>query len=189
MNKFTPLILILIALAAGFFYVRPQYAKIQAHKAEGAEYDALLVQAQELKDLKAQLEEKRKSFSEDDLARLDKLVPEKVDTARLILDVSGVAAKYAISLEGFKTTEVLPDTRPGEKKELHKATTLSFDFQSSYEAMLAFVRDLEKSLRMVDVVSISIAADDALSPFLNYDITLQAYWLDLENISKADDNN
>ncbi len=176
-------------MAAGFFYVKPQYAKIQAHKTEGAEYDALIAQAQELKDLRLQLEAKQNSFTEDDLARLSKLVPEKVDTARLILDVSGVAAKYAITLNDLNTKEVSSKSVSADAKKTYKSTSLSFNFQTSYEAMLAFAKDLEKSLRMVDVVDISVTTDKTISPFLNYQITLQAYWLDLDSLKKTEENN
>lgn len=178
MSRFTPLILIIVAIAGGFFYIRPQYTEIQALRQESMQYDDLLLQAQELKSIHAELEEKRKSISADDLDRLSKLVPEKIDTARLILDIDGIGSRYAIGMKNIQIGDIVADeVRPGELPKPYGATAISFAFQTSYEGMVAFVRDLEESLRMVDVVDITLAEGEEDSPFFNYTITLQAYWL------------
>jgi len=182
MTKFAPIFLIIIAVLAGILYVRPQYEKIQALRVEAVQYENLLLQAQELKNIQAELEVKRSSFTPNDLNRLSKLVPNKVDTARLILDLNGVGAKYAIQMKNIQTLDPVFDTGIVDREKPYTASTVSFDFDTSYEAMVPFVRDLERSLRMVDVVDLSLLSNEDGSPFFKYRITLQAYWLN-PNIS------
>ncbi len=181
MKGLTPIFLILLSLGAGFFYVSPQYQKIQMHRAEGVKYDDVIAKAQDLSKLRAELSDTLNTFSADDLDRLSKLVPEKVDTARLILDVSGIAAKYAMEMKDIQVTEpAKADTKAVDVKP-YKTSTISFNFQSSYEGMIQFVKDLEQSLRMVDVTNITLATGDGRFPIFSYKITLQTYWLNSSN--------
>ncbi len=172
MKGLTPIILIIACAGVGFFYINPQYKKIQAQRLEAIEYDSIIEKSKELADLRDSLSDTLASFSPADLNRISKLLPEKVDTARLILDISGVAARYAIEMQDTKTTDA-----PKVSEKGYKSSTISFSFQTSYEGMIQFVKDLEKSLRMVDVVSISLKPGTGNFPIYSYEITLQTYWL------------
>lgn len=173
MKGLTPIILIIASVGVGFFYTYPQYQKVQASRLESIQYDGVLAKTAELTALRNDLSNTLTSFSPADLDRISKLLPEKVDTARLILDISGVASKYAIEMKETKTSDVSKTT----EGKMYKTSTISFNFQTSYEGMVQFVRDLEKSLRMVDVVSISLKPGTGAFPIYDYSITLQAYWL------------
>lgn len=179
MKGLTPFILILACIAVGFFYINPQYKKIQAQRLEGLEYDSVIAKSKELKELRDSLSDTLQSFSPADLERISKLLPEKVDTARLILDVSGIASKYAIEMRDTETSDTTKSSAPTDKSvdKAYKSSTLSFEFQTSYEGMVQFVKDLEKSLRMVDVTAISLVQGTSQFPIYDYSITLQAYWL------------
>lgn len=181
MRGLTPIVLILVCICVGFFYINPQYKKIQAHRLESLEYDKVIAKSVELKKLRDSLSDTLQAFSPSDLDRISKLLPEKVDTARLILDISGVAAKYAIEMKDTKTTDAPKSGSPGtdskSAEKIYKSSTISFGFQTSYEGMIQFVKDLEKSLRMVDVISISLKPSAGTFPIYDYNITLQAYWL------------
>ncbi len=178
MRGFTPLILIAVSLAAFFFYVHPQYQKIQAYRTEASQYDEVLTKAAELKRIRAELSSKYSTFSPSDLDRLGKLIPEKVDIARLILDLNGVASRYAIEIKNISTSEATQKESSIGKSKPYRVSTISFDFETSYEGMLRFVADLEQSLRLVDVLSLSLKpGTNPTSPIYTYSITLQTYWL------------
>jgi Tfp pilus assembly protein PilO len=179
MKGLTPIILILTCVGVGFFYTYPEYQKMQAQMAESAQYDEVILKSSELKNLKSSLADTLASFSPADLERISKLLPEKVDTARFILDVNGIASRYGIEIKDIKTSEAPktsdPSKNPNEKP--YQTSTLAFGFQTPYETMISFVKDLEKSLRMVDVVNISIKPNPNALSINDYTITLQAYWL------------
>ncbi len=174
MKGLTPIILILVSVGVGFFYTYPQYQKIQAQRLESLQYDEVISKSNELKDLRASLSGILSSFSASDLDRISKLLPEKVDTARLILDINGVASKYAIEMRDTK----ISDLSKSSTDKPYKTSTITFGFQTSYEGMVIFIKDLERSLRMVDIVNISLKPSQGTFPIYDYNITLQAYWLD-----------
>ena len=47
---------------------------------------------------------------------------------------------------------------------------------ASYDNFIAFLKDLEKSLRLVDVVSLTFTAPES-SPTYDFTIGLKTYWL------------
>jgi len=52
---------------------------------------------------------------------------------------------------------------------------LSFSVSSSYETFLTFLRDLERSLRLVDITKLSFNA--ASSDSYDFNVTIRTYWL------------
>ena len=55
------------------------------------------------------------------------------------------------------------------------AVTLGFSVSGSYENLQAFLADLAKSLRLVDVTSVTFSSNDR--NVYDYNIELQTYWL------------
>lgn len=78
MRGLTPIVLILVCICVGFFYINPQYKKIQAHRLESLEYDKVIAKSVELKKLRDSLSDTLQAFSPSDLDRISKLLPEKV---------------------------------------------------------------------------------------------------------------
>lgn len=179
MKKYIPIFLIILSVAIAYIYILPQYKKVQAQRLESLQYDDVLAKAVDLKNLRTELSNKLATFSENDVDRLSKMIPENVDYARLILDISGVASKYAIEMKEIKTSEValLDKTNVKTANKAYKTSTISFNFQTSYEVMILFAKDLEQSLRLVDVMSISLAPTASTFPIYNYSMVLQTYWL------------
>ncbi|MSR71585.1 MAG: hypothetical protein EXS50_02900 [Candidatus Taylorbacteria bacterium] len=179
MKKYIPIFLIILSIVIAYIYLLPEYNKIQAQRLESLQYDVVIEKAADLKKLRAELSNKFATFSQDDTDRLNKMMPKNVDYARLILDISGVASKYAIEMKDIKTTDVaVPDeTNTKTVNKAYKTSTISFGFQTSYEGMILFAKDLEQSLRLVDVVSILLAPTESTFPIYNYSIVLQTYWL------------
>ena len=63
----------------------------------------------------------------------------------------------------------------GSAQEDLGTVDLSFSVSTSYETFLAFLRDLERSLRLVDVTKLSFNA--ASSNQYDFTITIRTYWL------------
>ena len=66
---------------------------------------------------------------------------------------------------------VLADAEPGTLQSV----VMSFSVASSYNAFLRFLQDLERSLRLVDVVGLSFDAKDL--DFYTFRVTIKTYWL------------
>lgn len=180
MNKtLTPIVLIVIAVALFFWQINPQYQMVTELRAQSTQYDEALRVADELKELQNELAQKYDSFSPNDLGRLETFLPDHMDTVRIILDVNGIAGRYGIVPRNMTTAEIAPTGAASQK--VFNTGTLSFDFTAPYLDIVDFMKDLERSLRLIDIRSIDItpATPGANKTGIGYDvkITLNTYWL------------
>jgi Tfp pilus assembly protein PilO len=184
-----------LVLAGGmfFFYTKPAYDGVQATQAQIAQYNAALDKATQLQQLKQSLLSKYNSFDPNNLSRLQTLLPDHVDNVGLILDIDNLASKYGMALENVDVStpssvgsSATPISAIGSSGQKYDSLTMKFSTTGTYANFLQFLTDLETSLRIVDLVSLSVsanastagaAAQAASSPLYTYNITLRTYWL------------
>jgi len=181
MKNLLPIILILASVGAFFTYINPKYQDIKALQAERADYSVALDNSRELLARRDGLVKDYNMIPSEILTRLQKFLPDHVDNVRLIMDISGIAARYDLTLSNIKNLE------SGKKKEtvgsidIGKGETigsavLNFSVTAPYTTFQAFLADLERSLRVVDVVSLSFTADDKSEKY-TYNLGIKTYWL------------
>jgi len=118
-----------------------------------------------------------------DIERLHKLLPDHVDNVRLILDLDTLASKHGLALQnvaisGAETKEPGAEEVIGPVTSEHGEITIGFATTGTYERFVTFLTDLEKSLRIVDVIELKISPASTLGePTYNFNITLRTYWL------------
>jgi len=177
MKLLTPIILIVVALGLFFWQARPIYSQIQAARAEAMEYNRALEIAAELEALRGELSDKLASFPPEDLEKLGIFLPDHIDNIRTILDVDGVASSYNIVLKDIKTSEVNPQTgATAFSQRQYNTVTLSFSFTAPFARSINFLRDLETSLRLIDVRTIDIKPSAETSGNYDFNISLNTYW-------------
>lgn len=170
---------ILIAAAIWIFwsYTSPIYKEAGGLKEVRADYKNKLAQANEFQKKYENLLAEYQSFSGDNLARLSRLAPDKVDAIRLIIEVGDIAAKQNLLIKNIKISEPAKETADVANQGFN-STDLSFSVTGGYEQFIVFLQDLEKSLRILDVISIKFdAADVAKTGNYTFDVTLRTYWL------------
>jgi len=174
------------AIALFFFYTKPAYDTVQTLQGENESYDLALQKAAELQRLKASLLSRYNSFNPQDIERLHKLLPDHIDNVRLVLDLDNLAAKHGIALQNVVVSRAAGgetakgSTVIGPSSEQYDSVTLGFGTVATYDAFQTFLLDLETSLRIVDVLDLSIANDAASlgsEPTYRYEISLRTYWL------------
>lgn len=182
------------AIALFVFYTQPAYDIVKAEQANIAEYDAALEKASELQRLKQALLSRYNAMDTADVTRLQKLLPDHVDNVRLILDLDNMAARRGLSIENVVVGN--PAGSPertvvgaiGANRSKYDSLTLKFSTSGTYTDFLGFMRDLEGDLRIVDIVSLSLArATGERAPFsqpgafaepvYRYDLSVRTYWL------------
>lgn len=191
---------IMIAGGLFFIYSQPTYDNTHVLKSQIKEYDQALDKASELQKLKQSLLSRYNAFNPDDLDRLHKLLPDHVDNVRLILDLDHLAGNYGIALQNVIISSPLSESNNkagigpiGAAKQRYDSLTLRFSTRSTHANFVKFMEALESSLRIVDIVSVSIAQEgpsanrsqsaqgarplSASEPFYRYDITVRTYWL------------
>ncbi len=180
---------ILILLSIGLFYTftSDRYEESKQLHALAANYKDILNNVSKIEEIRDSLQATYQSLPPADIDRVKKIMPDHNDVVRLALDLDGVAAKHGIALGSIKTN-VDSSTASGgviyrseDKLTPYENTNgivqVSISFVSSYEKLLEFMTDLEKNLRLMDLVSLSFQSNDEKANLYEYNLTFNTYWL------------
>lgn len=184
--------LLMIIGAAGLFigYTQPTYSgSIADLTTEIRDLDTALSAARSFKEKEIQLSNERNAISDEQITRLEAFLPDSVDNVRLIVDLNSLASRSGVQLSEFdiatNNTEkpssgALPLTDPSGALALTPTETvesldLSVAATGSYAAFQTFLAGVEKSLRPLDVIELSV--EDSNTGVYTYDITFRLYWL------------
>ncbi|MSU55604.1 MAG: hypothetical protein EXS46_03670 [Candidatus Taylorbacteria bacterium] len=185
------------------------------------DYDDALGRVSEIKKTKDDLETKFNSVKKEDKDKMSKLLPSNIDSVRLIIDINNIAQEKGMSLTNIlltapgiigtagsqskvapavagQGTSATPAPTPvqtgivGPDNRLYESVKLGFSVTGTYENFKEFLKRLENSLRIVDVVSLSFTSslaskmsDDKIAtssqssfePVFTYLVTIKTYYL------------
>lgn len=177
-----PLLLIIIAVIAFFLWVNPHYANVQVLGTQLTQSNNALAQVTELNSVRSSLVDKENSFNQSDLAKLQKLLPDNVDNIRLFLDIQGVASRYGTSIQDISVadqgqTSGATTAAIGPSNKSYGQMVLSFSINISYENLNLFLNDLENSLRLVEIKSLTFTTDNKNPDIYKVSVGINAFWL------------
>jgi hypothetical protein len=113
-----------------------------------------------------------------DIERVNKILPDNIDTVRLALDLDSMASRYGISIDSIEATVggnenqgniVLPSEDGIEK------TLVSFSFIANYSNFIRLLSDVERNLRIMDIEELSFQSTE--SGLYSYEVTVGTHWL------------
>lgn len=175
-----------IAIAMFFFYTKPTYDESRALQSLIGEYNQALDKAGELQRLKQSLLSRYNAFNPVDIERLHKLLPDHVDNVRLVLDLDNMASRFGLALQNVVVGAAAAESSTavgaiGGSNQSYDSLTFKFATEGTYPNFVRFMEDLEKSLRIVDLISLSMSAANAgapgAEPVYRFDVTVRTYWL------------
>lgn len=178
MRALLPLLFLVIAAGIFFGFIDPTYQRVKELRAEEANFDQALTRSKELQQVRDQLLSRYNTFPQSDLERLEKLIPDNVDNVRLILDFDALASAYGMRIRDveLETNESRAARgQVGSDENRYDSLILSFSVTGTYDTFRAFLGDLEESLRLVDVTSISFTANQ--TGVYDYSVAVKTYWL------------
>lgn len=191
---------IMLGIAAGVFFVytKPTYDKVDALKGEIAQFDGALDKSKEMQELKRSLLARYNTFTSEQLNRLTRLLPDHVDNVRLVLDLDSLASRYGMAVQNVVINRDLASVEQSQtvigtlsaQATRYDSLTLQFATRGTYPNFIAFLKDLESSLRIVDLVGLTIDPEAVapikdesgkeiapLEPLYRFNVTLRTYWL------------
>ncbi|MCK9352003.1 MAG: hypothetical protein WCT49_03875 [Candidatus Paceibacterota bacterium] len=183
------LAVLLIIASIGIFYMllRPVYGEIQLTREEKKEYERALNDSRAVEERQSVLGSKFNEMPPSDVERLEKMVPDSIDNIRLIIEVDKIAQRYNMSLEDpkvFQQKEEMTSLQEAVVASsgmaaLYGVGKLSFTVTGTYEAYIAFIKDVEKSLRLIDIISISLtpSASEGAGTVYDFNTEIKTYWL------------
>jgi Tfp pilus assembly protein PilO len=187
------------SILAFVLYVRPAYDTVQANRTKVAEYDRALEKTREIQELKSSLLSRYNLFAGPNLDRLQKMLPDHVDNVQLVLDMDGIASKYGIRIQNVSVQQAGKANNDGRQSggtvlsggstpgKPYQSIELQFEVVSTYDEFVRLLRDLESSLRVVDLVSLTLRPFGGASAvagrqgtaeqLYTFGISLRTYWL------------
>jgi Tfp pilus assembly protein PilO len=188
MNLITPIILIIVSIGVFFAYVDPNYRgtdpqnkSIQVLQAENKEYLDALNNSNKIREKRQSLTTKMAQFNPEKVKDLERLLPNNVDNIKLVINVQDIARKpqnggLVLKNVKFDTTAASTDSKKlGADNSKYGTVTMTFSVTASYDNFNLFIKDLEKSLRLVDITDLSVTGND--SGLYEFGVTLKTYWL------------
>ncbi|HMP67281.1 MAG TPA: hypothetical protein PKA60_00845 [Candidatus Paceibacterota bacterium] len=193
MKSFTPLLLIALSVGLFFAFIDPQYSEIKTIR-ERININKLTIESgNQLRDKQVKISDDYKQISQERRDDLNKILPDAVDNVRLILDINNIASEINelatdgginilnINVGGDRQASG-QDSRQivqGVGTATFGTVQLGFSIEGGYESFKEFLRQLEKSLRIVDVIDYSIGSGKIVNgrQVFSYSITINTYWL------------
>ena len=157
--KITSLITIIVCIAAYFTYIKPTLSEVGALREQKSRYMDILDKAKEIKTKRDIIMSAYNSISQDDLDRLSKVIPKKFDAVFFGNDLSSMTSKYGLNVIDLKVSqnEATRDVNNStNENNQYKTYFVTFRVSGSYEQFIKFMKDLESSLELVDVVNLSV---------------------------------
>lgn len=178
--------IVLLLLSVGLFYTftNAQYQDVKELRAISKEYKGVLQNVANIIALRDQLIVTYNEFPQEEIERINKLLPENIDTVRMALDLDGMASLHDISIQKVQTTveeeevvfddmgaPILPENAPP-----YQTVIVTISFVSTYEDFVGLLGDLEKNLRIMDIKSIAFRAEDE-GGLYDFTVAVETYWL------------
>ncbi len=178
MKFILPIILIAVAASGVYWYVNPEYVIIKKLLQERDQYQAAVVQAQQASEKLNKLVLEWNSYSVKDLERLEKVLPENIDSIRLLLNFQTLAKRFGLKAEGIQVRPAPAATDKNQQAATAiQSATVSFGVNTTYEGFQTFLEELEKSLQIATVESLSLSAPEDKTGKRTYQITFSTYML------------
>lgn len=176
MKFLTPLLLIGLSIAAFVLYINPTYTNIGVLRKESAQLQIALANAEAAQTHWQELRIKYDSITNDDLIRLQKFLPDRVDTIKLAVDLSALTEKYSKGIRNIRFADSsASDSSQDLSGRAFGSTAVSFDVTMSYDTFISYLAALEQSLQFMDITSITF--QPSTTGEYNFALTLKTYWL------------
>ena len=182
-SRILPVLALFIAIGVFFVYVNPMWSgKVAETKAAIKSDEQTLQSAADYDKKMKDLADAKNAIDSASLAKLEQLLPDSVDNVGLILDINALAARSGLSLTNI---DIVGNSAASgsdangapalQGKNPVSSVDLTLSAIGSYSALKTFLAGLEKSLRLLDVRSITVKGSD--TGVYIYQMNVRLYWL------------
>jgi Tfp pilus assembly protein PilO len=180
----TPILSVAIALFAYFFFTQPLFSEIAGIQAVVDEYSSAIERADEKNALLEDLIKRKNSFDEYKRDRLNALVPATVDEVRILVDLTELARTHNMLIGNIQVEKIndaadeLPEGADiSDRLDMNSflSSDISFGLIGTYEQFKAFIQDVERSLVLMELVSLSFESGEG--SLQQYDVVVRAFAL------------
>lgn len=179
MKNTTAFILILISIGLFYVFIMPQYNEGLALRDNQTKYQNILENVSALETKRDELLVKYQNIPKQRIDELFKVLPDNVDTVSLAINLDSIASHYGISIKSIQTIKDNQNNSStivvGAPTPTYGSVTFTFSFITTYSNFRKFMSDIEKSLRITDVQSITFQSTS--NGLYEYQVSIKTYWL------------
>jgi len=151
-----PFLFLAIAVGLYFSAIKPGWQVLQALNEQESRVDEVLLQANRLKDTYERLYTQRTAFSTNNMERLLVMVPDVVDPVRFVMQMDTIAMRHNITVENFSIPNNSGSGKASKTANVVVPLTFRFSVNGTYSNLKRFLAEIESSLMVMDVNSLSI---------------------------------
>jgi hypothetical protein len=150
---------IAICIGAYFVYIKPMVVEVKVLGAQKKEYTNLLNTVQEIKEKRDAVLQDYNSLSPEEISRLNKIIPDTFNSVLLLNNLNGIAQRHNVVIKDYKANDsdmgggVVID---GTGDAVFKTSTINLKVIAQYSDFLSFMKELESSLTLMDIIKLSI---------------------------------
>lgn len=152
-------IFIATAVAVFFAWTQHLFEEIKVLRANEKALNEALAKSKELQGLRDELISKYNSINKDDIDALNKLFPSHANSIKIALEIENIATKHNLLFKNIAVQNV--SSPPGySSMAIENINTASFliNVSGSYKSFIAFLGDLEKSLRPMEIENLTFSS-------------------------------
>ena len=178
MKNIVSILVVIASIGIFFGYIKPTYGTINSQRSELASYKDTLEQAKLLEERIATLKSKISGLPAEDMAKVEKMLPDTVSNVNLIIDMNNIALNSGLAIKNIQLGQA-PTGKSSEssKGSLYDSIDLSFNVVAPYATFLGFISSLEHSLRLVDITNVSFSPTTEGGDTYDFRVTVRTYWL------------
>lgn len=180
MKQLTPIILLIVSVGLYFTYIEPTFENVLALRGQETKFDQAKEDATRAIEVREKINTKYRNIDKEDIERLQKFLPNSVNNGQIILDIDKIASKYGIRLNDirFQDEKISSRNNVSAKTEtLYKPIIFKFKIETTYNNFLLFIKDMEKSLQLMDINEINVSVVEE-SNIVNFNLSIVLYALE-----------
>ena len=170
---------VVLTIAIGYAFVYPSFGEVSTLLNQKQKNISTLEMVKSVENKKNELLAKFDGISSADKKNIDTVLPSSLDFVKLISDIDTVASKYGISIKTITSKEVsstvggsIENAAPSKP---YQSSIIGFSFVASYDKFNAFLNELEKSLRILDIRTVKLETQE--NGTYTYSVEFETYWL------------
>lgn len=195
-----PIVMIIIGVVSVFWYTWPAYQETGDIKSDIDEHETALEQVNEIQQIRDSLLGQYNGIPESNLYVIDRILPDELNTIRMLIELDQIAVSSGLSVSDIsfsnrsdQVADVTQQEQPVGPQKPYESAELSFSVSGSYGDALAFIRNIERSTRLIDILELSISnksesneeggtvrPEEQTAPLgddITFSITGMTYWL------------
>ncbi len=174
-----PLGYLILSLSIGYVFVYSPWAEVSDLNDKKSEYSGFIDTVSQIETKKNELQTQFNQISEEDKRDINTVLPTSLDYVKFVSEIDNVAKKYGIIIDKINLAQV--DSSVGDSvanagpSKPYRSSILGFSFGSDYKKAMAFIDELEKSMRILDIRSMKIEENKDFGYL--YNVQFETYWL------------